>query len=263
MTSEGNDIGLEGCAPLDDGTAMDLTGTAATAHSRFAVYYAPSRDSGWWDAGCDWLGRDPESGATRVPPTLPALSARARDVATLSRAARRYGWHGTLVAPARCAANVEFDDVLCEARAWAQRQSAFELPVEVAPLGQFVAVRPATSDGTAAIGAVAADALRAFAPLRAMPNEAERRRRLESDLSARQRELFDRWGYPYVLEEFRFHMTLSDPIDQEDRQAMLAWWQTRVANLGPLRIDSVALFVEPEPGAPFVLWARVPFGGNR
>jgi hypothetical protein len=44
---------------------------------------------------------------------------------------------------------------------------------------------------------------------------------------------------------------------------MLAWWQTRVPNLGPLRIDSVALFIEPEPGAPFVLRARVPFGGNR
>lgn len=231
--------------------------------SRFALYYAPSQGSPWWEAGCRWLGRDPETGAVFVPPTVPALAGRDRDVAMLSRAPARYGWHGTLVAPARAAPGVTPEDVLHDALEWARHHKAFELPVEAASLGRFVALRPTTGSGSAAIASVATDALRALAPLRAVATEREKRRRLESDLSARQRELLDQWGYPYVLDEFRFHMTLSDAIDdEEDRVALLAWWHERVPRLGPLEVDSAALFVEPEPGAPFVLWARLPFGGR-
>jgi hypothetical protein len=225
---------------------------------------------------------------------LPELEARGKDVAGLSRAPARYGWHGTLVAPSRCAPGVTPDDVLHEALEWAQQQQAFELAVEVAALGRFVALRPASASGAASIAAVAADALHTLACLRAMATEQETRRRLESDLTVRQRELLERWGYPYVLDEFRFHMTLSDSLGEspkesrhesanesphesphesthesthepprdDDRAALLAWWHARVPKLGPLQVDSAALFVEPEPGAPFVLWARLPFGAR-
>jgi putative phosphonate metabolism protein len=231
-----------------------------TARSRFAIYYAPSRQSSWWEAGCRWLERDPESGTKHAAPVIPALTARALDVPNLSRSPQRYGWHGTLVAPAHCASGAAPDEIVPRARAWARRQRPFDLAVEAAALDRFVAIRPATADGAAAMQALAADALHEFAPLRAMPSEADRRRRLEANLSARQRELLDRWGYPYVLDEFRFHMTLSDSIDSSDRQVLLDWWGTQVSALGPLRIDGAALFIEPEPGQPFVLAARLPFG---
>jgi putative phosphonate metabolism protein len=231
--------------------------------SRFALYYAPSRGSPWWDAGCRWLGRDPETGTVLTPPRVPALEARGKDVATLSRAPARYGWHGTLVAPSRCAPGVTPEDVLHEALEWAQHQKAFELSVEAASLGRFVALRPATASDAASIAAVAADALHTLACLRAVATGQETRRRLESDLTVRQRELLERWGYPYVLDEFRFHMTLSDSIDDDDdRATLLTWWHAQVSKLGALHLDSAALFVEPEPGAPFVLWARLPFGGR-
>lgn len=231
--------------------------------SRFAIYYAPSRDSAWWRAGCRWLARDPETGEALAPPTLDALAERSLDVPSLSRAPQRYGWHGTLVAPARCAPGVAFDRIVEQARAWARRQRAFMLQVEVAALERFVAVRPARADGAAAMQSLAADALQAFAPLRALPNEHERRRRLEGNLTVRQRELLDCWGYPYVLEEFRFHMTLSDSIEEEERQALIDWWCAQIPKLGPLPIDGAALFVEPRAGEPFVLAARLPFGGWR
>lgn len=106
---------------------------------------------------------------------------------------------------------------------------------------------------------LAADALHAFAQLRAQPSEVEQRRRLETNLSARQRELLDQWGYPYVLDEFRFHMTLSDSLETHERQAMIDWWRARLPALGPLPIDGAALYVEPRPGEPFVLAVRLPF----
>jgi hypothetical protein len=234
-----------------------------TDQSRFAIYYAPARGSAWWDIGCSWLGRDPESGQRLVPPVLPALGARSRDVPGLARAPQRYGWHGTWVAPARCVAGAALEDVFRVARGWARRQEPFDLHVEAAALERFVAIRPATADGAAAMRALAADALHEFAPLRAMPNENERRRRLNGQLTERQRELLDRWGYPFVLDEFRFHMTLSDPIDANERQMLVDWWNAQIPQLGPLRIDGAAVFAECGPTQPFLLVARFPFEGAR
>jgi len=235
---------------------------AWTAESRFAIYYAPARTSPWWEAGCRWLARDPETGVALAPPVLPALASRSLGVAALSRAPRRYGWHGTLVAPARCAEGVTPDEVVHRALAWAQRQRPFDLIVEPAALDRFVALRPASADGADAMQALAADALHELAPLRAMPSEEERNRRIQASLlNARQQSLLARWGYPYVLDEFRFHMTLSDAIEAPERAVLIDWWRERMAALGPLPVDSAALFLEPRPGEPFVLVKRLPFAG--
>jgi hypothetical protein len=69
------------------------------------------------------------------------------------------------------------------------------------------------------------------------------------------------WGYPYVLDEFRFHMTLSDSIDSEaQRTAISTLWQARSEALGPLPFHGAALFVQAHRDAPFSLWQRLPFG---
>jgi putative phosphonate metabolism protein len=225
--------------------------------ARFAVYYAPSRDSDWWRAGSAWLGRDAESGEPLTPPQLPELT---RELAALTPAPRRYGWHGTWLAPFRPRDGVSSHDVLDAVGQWAQTQSPFTLPVEAATLGDFVALRPADPQGDANMRAIAASALRSLDALRAKPSAADLARRLAAPLTDRQRALLLEWGYPYVFDEFRFHMTLSSSLDdQRERAALVAWWQARTAALGALPVDHAALFVEPEPGAPFVLWQRLPF----
>lgn len=225
--------------------------------ARFAVYYAPSRESAWWRAGSAWLGRDAQSGESCVAPQPAGLT---RALNELTEAPRRYGWHGTLVAPFRLAVGVTQDDLLQATRAWAARQSPFALAVEAATLGDFVALRPADQQGESAIGTVAASALQTLDTLRAKPDAADLARRLAAPLSERQRALLIEWGYPYVFEEFRFHMTLSSSLaDAAERAILVAWWQAQTPALGPLAIDHAALFVEPSPGEPFVLWQRVPF----
>lgn len=227
------------------------------AEARFAVYYAPSRESAWWPAGSAWLGRDAQSGAPCVSPQPDAL---ARPLADLTEAPRRYGWHGTLVAPFHLAQGVTQQDLLEAAREWAGAQRPFALPVEAATLGDFVALRPADQDGEANIRRVASSALQTLDSLRARPSAAALARRLAAPLSERQRALLIEWGYPYVFDEFRFHMTLSSSLaDAAERAILVAWWQARTPALGPLAIDHAALFVEPAPGEPFVLWHRVPF----
>jgi len=234
-----------------------MSGGDWNAEARFAVYYAPSRESAWWQAGSAWLARDAESGERCEAPQPSELK---RPLVELTEAPRRYGWHGTLVAPFRLADGVTQAHVLQTTREWAQTQSAFALPVEAATLGDFVALTPADPEGESNISHVAASALQTLDALRARQSAAELARRLAAPLSERQRALLMEWDYPYVFDEFRFHMTLSSSLaDAQERAALVAWWQARTPALGPLLVDHAALFVEPAPGEPFVLWQRMPF----
>ena len=66
---------------------------------------------------------------------------------------------------------------------------------------------------------------------------------------AEQEALLQRWGYPYVMEEFRFHLTLTGrlPVDK-----ITHWTDTARAHLPPLPapfvMDVVALVAEREDG---------------
>jgi hypothetical protein len=137
----------------------------------------------------------------------------------------------------------------------------FEVPVKATTLGTFAAIRPSTRAGAASISALAAGALRELHWSRARPHKDERERRLASGLTPRQVSLLDEWGYPYVLEEFRFHITVSDSCARDEREAIANWWAARIPALGPLVVDSVALFVEARPGDDLMLAARFSFGG--
>ncbi|MEX3810304.1 DUF1045 domain-containing protein [Paraburkholderia sp. BR13439] len=234
-----------------------MSGPAWSAKARFALYYAPSCESAWWQAGSTWLGRDAQSGERRAQPQPPGLT---RPLAALTDSPRRYGWHGTLVAPFRLGAGVTQNDVLAAARAWALGRQPFALPVEAATLGDFVALRPADADGETRIRELASNALESLDGLRARPSAADLERRLAAPLTERQRALLLQWGYPYVFDEFRFHMTLSSSLaDADERATLLAWWRERTPALGPLAVDQAALFVEPAAGEPFVLWQPLPF----
>jgi len=242
--------------------AVTLTAEQFGPEARFAVYYAPPMASDWWREGCRWLQRDPHTHVVLEAPNVPGLSG---NLAELTREPRRYGWHATLVAPFRAAPGVTPTQIHSHALAWAARQQRFDVPVQVTQLDGFIAVVPAAAgvadcaDARATVGALAADAVRACAVLRAPPTVAELERRRTMQLSVRQDALMQAWGYPFVFEEFRFHMTLSNRVGLADARAIQSWWQTRLPALGPLPLDGAALFVQTAPQNDFVLWQRLPF----
>ncbi|AJC23255.2 DUF1045 domain-containing protein [Pandoraea pulmonicola] len=235
------------------------------AVARFAIYYAPPAGSCWWNEGSRWLGRDAITGRHLNPPHVPRLS---RALHELTVEPRRYGLHGTLKAPMRLAPEASVDDLLAIAATVAARHAPFDLTVQADVIDTdndkrpgFVALRPkAVDSANAAMQSLAADCVQAFDALRAPPSDAELARRQAQTLSSRQRELLAQWGYPFVLDEFRFHVTLSDRVDAPDASAMIEWWQPRAQALGAMRIDALALFVQPAPGEPFVLVERFGFG---
>lgn len=226
---------------------------------RYAIYWAPPRAHPLWREGCAWLGRDPETGEQSVPP-LPAGMTAERHAAITAEAAR-YGWHGTLKPPFRLADGESQAGLDAAIRRFAAVQAPFTVErFAVRLLSGFVAVVPA--ERSAALDGLAAACVSAFDPFRAPPEPGEIARRQRAGLSPAQEANLARWGYPYVMEEFRFHLTLTGrlPVDEAKPLGEVLAGRFAGALAGPVRFDEIALYVEPAPGAPFMLHRRYRFG---
>ncbi|NDV01324.1 DUF1045 domain-containing protein [Pseudoroseicyclus tamaricis] len=220
--------------------------------TRYALYYTPPPGP-LAAAGADWLGWSIDEGAARVQPALPLP----RPGEAITEAPRRYGFHATLKPPFRLAGGRQPEELEAGARALCARLPPVRLAgLRLAALGPFLALVPEGETGP--LGALAGALVEGLDSFRAPPAEADLARRRVSGLSARQEELLQRWGYPYVFEEFAFHMTLTGPLPEEERDAVASTLRTLFApHLGPLTIDEITLAGEDEAGR-FHSLARLP-----
>ena len=116
----------------------------------------------------------------------------------------------------------------------------------------FVALVPVQP--SPALQALAARCVTELDALRAPITAADRERRKMDPHDQRGNALFERFGYPYVLERFRFHMTLTGPVDAVLGDQLVAQLARPVAQLNahePPVLDRLCLFVEPRAGAAF------------
>ena len=120
--------------------------------------------------------------------------------------------------------------------------------LEVARLGRFLALVP-TGD-VAALNALAAAAVTGLDSYRAPLNAEELARRRQARLSPRQEELLAQWGYPYVMDQFRFHMTLTSKLPKAEAIALEEVLRAHIAPLlpTPFQIDSLSLVGEDAEG---------------
>lgn len=212
---------------------------------RFAVYYAP-RQGEFASRTAAWLGWNPETGREIAQPDLPGLP---RPASGLTRDPRRYGFHGTLRAPFRPGEGISPD----EARATVEALAARLAPVtcdglRMADLHGFLALIPEGCE--VALQALAAAVIEGTNPLRAPLTDAEIARRRPDQLSPRQRELLDLWGYPFVMEEFRFHLTLTDKLPEDQRGPVSAVLRDHLLPVlpRPFVIEDLCLFGEDTDG---------------
>ena len=218
---------------------------------RYAIYFAPEQGSPWWEFGARWLGRDECQDADLVQPLLAQIApAELRDITAQPR---RYGFHATLKAPFSLRGHHTVDGLLARMQALAATLKPVALgPMQAVTLGDFVALVPALASDE--LMALAAACVTGLDDLRAPLSEAELARRRVEQLDAREQELLQRYGYPYVLERFRLHLTLSGPVDPLTSQRVLQAVADPLARLNataPLVLDRLCLFVEPAPGQPF------------
>ena len=232
-----------------------------TDASRYAVYYAPAADSDWWQFGNTWLGRDPITGDLLHQPEVPGVAPER--LAELTAEARRYGLHATLKPPFRLAAATRLASLSASIARLAASRSPFPLGrVEVAMLGGFIALQ--VQDEPQELLEVANDCVEQLDAFRAVASAAELARRRSAGLTGSQDELLQRWGYPFVFAEWQFHMTLTSRLGRAEAAGLLAWLRPHVERLNgaPLMVDSLCLFEEAVPGAPFRLIRRYGFDGS-
>jgi putative phosphonate metabolism protein len=221
------------------------------AEPRFAIYFVPAADSALYRFGAAVLGYDCYTGAPVARPGEAGLSES--EWAALTAEPRTYGFHATLKAPFRLPNEFDQDALLAQLGTLAAAITTiatFEPAVGL--IGGFVAILPRTA--SPAIDQLAAECVKAFERFRLPMTQQERTKRLAAGLSPHQEANLDRWGYPYVFEEFRFHMTLAGRIEPDRRAAIHALLQTqflRHHGPGPVRIDQLALMRQEQPDEPF------------
>lgn len=217
---------------------------------RFAIYYAPPTTSELWQRAARWLGRDAATGNVSNA-DIPGIDGG--KLTALTPSATRYGFHATLKPPMALAEGHTGEELEEALQRFVLRNGQVAIGrLELKLLDGFLALTPVRQSGelTAFAGRIVAE----FDHFRAPMSAEERERRLKSSLTPYQIGLLDHYGYPYVMDEFRFHMTLTDRLAVDEREEVIAAaadWFAPVLDQS-YAVDRLSLFAEPEAGAPFL-----------
>lgn len=228
---------------------------------RYAIYFTPAQSSPLAQAAAEWLGRDAFTGDFVPQPEVSGVDTA--DHQDITGSPRRYGFHATLKAPFRLAAGESETALLTALENFAANTAPFSVPgIRVGNLSGFFALIPDRPHQP--LNAFAAGAVTTFERFRAPITPAEIARRNPENLSPQEAENLRDWGYPYVFDSFRFHMTLTNRVPLETRDNLQSVLESYFAPVidDPFPIDGVALFVEPEPGAAFIVRQRIALSGT-
>ena len=182
-----------------------------TFHKRYAIYFCLPKNSGFQTKAAHWLGWDVDNGqevASKVPDDW-------------THAAKKYGFHATMKAPFRLSNDSNLEALKSDVARCVTQHRTFSLGwLDIRSLGGFLAFMP--HDQPESLSALAADLVRELDCHREPLTEEEMSRRRSANLTESQDLLLQKYGYPYVLEEFKFHMTLTGNIEQINEAAELA-----------------------------------------
>ena len=195
---------------------------------RYAIYYAP-RPGPFADAAAAWLGWNAQAGKPATQPEFPLP----RPLSDLTAEPRKYGFHGTLRAPFRLAPGVSPGDLERAVAALAAQSPAVEFPgLAMINLQGFLALVP-TGDA-APLTRLAAQIVCGLEAYRAPLTAAETARRRPDCLTPRQNDLLALYGYPFVLEQFQFHLTLTGRMTPPEHPPVAKAARAHFAGLLPV-----------------------------
>ncbi|HWA20576.1 MAG TPA: DUF1045 domain-containing protein [Devosia sp.] len=210
---------------------------------RLAIYYAPARHSPLDILAARWLARP--------------------ELAALTVSARRYGFHATIKAPMALKPGKKPQELAADLKSWCAKEAPVSVGrIEARLIDGFLALVPAAQSEE--LTNFAGRVVETFDPFRAPLDAKERAKRLSAPLTDRQIKLVDRYGYPYVMEQFLFHMTLTDRLPPAQSGKLLAEARTFFAEALalPLVIDRLVLFHERQSGAMFTRGADFTLAGG-
>jgi len=203
---------------------------------RVAVYFTPQSCPPLMQAASQWL----ETSGPKV------ADISAVEMESLLQAPNHYGFHATIKPPFRLKTGHTLNDVEKELAAFAKELLPFFLPpLEIARIDNFFCLRPVSD--SEAVHNLAAEVVQRFDHFRRPADDKELEHRRAAGLTKRQDHLLLIWGYPYVLDEFRFHLTLTGKIDNDRYvepliQELSARFDPVLQE--PVSFDGVSLFVQ-------------------
>lgn len=209
---------------------------------RYAVFYTPT--GALAEFGASWLGWDSLEGCSVEHPAIDGI-----DVASVTNRPRKYGLHGTLKAPFRLAQGADQSQLQNAASRFATQYKPFAIgEVQLRYANGFVALRPLVR--SAPLQAFAGDTVKAFDPFRAPSSDADIARRRKGKLSARHDQQLLDWGYPFIFDDFHFHLTVSGGLSKRTAETVISALHLRVTRFvpNPLVIDGVTLMGQDADG---------------
>ena len=218
--------------------------------SRYAIYYIP--DLPLFQIGSDWLGWNSITGQETT------LSANHRRITDRPR---KYGFHATVKPPFSLASNSTQGDLQDAFQTFCATVSpATGGTLKISRLGRFLAMTQDVQSNE--VTELAASTVSHFDKFRAPLSDQDIAKRRQRRLTPEQDALMLRWGYPYVMQEFKFHMTLTGPLQNDEIDAIEHDANTRFREfLGqPLKIASLALLGEDSESGRFHVVDKLSLG---
>ena len=225
---------------------------------RVAIYFSPDADDPLTLAAERWIGRSAFTGEDVS--VLQTDAASPETIRDWSAFPRLYGFHATIKAPFRLAEGNTFKGLSTALAAFCAERPPVIIPeLVLGDLDGFFALVPA--DQPEALSALERAVVQTFEPFRA-PMPADELVGRSEGLSERQKAYLAKWGYPYVLDEFGYHMTLTRRLDEKDRPVARSILEDHFVDfLGkPLTVGSLSLFVQDD-GKPFTIAETHAFSG--
>lgn len=223
--------------------------------ARYALYAAPRDSETLWRFGSSLIGYDAERGVDCAAPDLSGFSRE--EWFELTREPRQYGFHATLKAPFHLVAGRSEAELVDAVASFSRKRAApASFALTVAGLGPFFALIPRGQP--TGLSTFAGDVVEAFDEFRAPLSAEDMARRKPDTLPPRERAYLERWGYPYVFDAFRFHMTLTGRIAPERRPAVETLLKDLYARLPPeaFHLGDIVLFKQASREARFVILSR-------
>ncbi len=215
---------------------------------RYAIFYLPKQSSELWKRASQWLEYDSYLGeiiTSRVKP---------KHLSIYIQRAAKYGFHGTLKAPFRLHQGKTEEELLLHMDTVAKQLSPISTDgFEILQIGKYLALTLSDEAGGIhnKVTELANHCVEIFDVYRKPMAEDDRQQRL-TGLNARQIQLLDQWGYPYVQEQYQFHMTLADSIPENmiSEVSKFAYEYLGDSIKKPINIDAISVLKQVN-GKPF------------
>lgn len=217
--------------------------------ARYAIYYCPEADAPLSHAAATFLGRDAFD--RPVDPRAPLPGLDDLDLDGLTTDPRGYGFHATLKAPFELVQGRSEEELVQALEAFCSVTEPFAAPIEVSDIGPFIAFRLASPKDE--MDQLHRACVTEFEPFRAPLSDADLERRRRARLTAQQELWLQEFGYPYIFDDFRFHMTLTGSIKDDGLRAkVVRALSDRFAPFeGNHRFETLALFKQETRQDPF------------